>query len=377
MSGIGQYDVMTDRTYKTIMLGYVIIPFVAVVTAIVLLWNNVIDSTDLFLLIGFQVLSVLGITVGFHRMLTHDGFKSSTPIRLFFTLCGCMALEGKPLAWIATHVKHHAHSDHEDDPHSPLEGFWHGHMGWVFSQDNFEDPKVYCPHLLKDKVTMFAEKTYFFWPILSFAICYIVGGWTGLLWGGLVRSFLTTHITWSVNSICHTFGSRSFETTDESRNNWLIGLLALGEGWHNNHHAFPRNAFHGMHWYQFDLSGIVIRNLERLGLAWDVQRIGKETQESHKLKGLTMHQNIADLKAELGEFIDHARHELDLMILKLPPKKVAALRLAHEKTMKRYAEIQLSLAKRRNMKRKAIEKRHEEVAKLLKIAKRRMTIMRT
>ncbi|MDA1292818.1 MAG: acyl-CoA desaturase [bacterium] len=367
---------MTDRTYKTIMVGYVIIPLVAVVTAIVLLWNNVINSTDLFLLIVFQVLSVLGITVGFHRMLTHDGFKSSTPTRLFFTLCGCMALEGKPLAWIATHVKHHAHSDHEDDPHSPLEGFWHGHMGWVFSQENFEDPKVYCPHLLEDKVTMFAEKTYFFWPLLSFAICYAVGGWTGLLWGGLVRSFLTTHITWSVNSICHTFGSRGFETTDESRNNWLIGLLALGEGWHNNHHAFPRNAFHGMRWYQFDLSGIVIRNLERLGLAWDVQRIGKETQEAHKLKGLTMHQNIADLKAELGEFIDHARHELDLMILKLPPKKVAALRLAHEKTMKRYTDIQLSLARRRNMKRKAIEKRHEEVAKLLEIAKRRMKMVR-
>lgn len=357
------------------MVGYVIIPLIAVVSAIILLWNQYIFATDLYLLIGFQVLSVLGITIGFHRMLTHDGFKTSTPVRLFFTLCGCMALEGKPLSWIATHVKHHAHSDHEEDPHSPLEGFWHGHMGWLFQQENFEDPNVYCPHLLEDNVTMFAEKTYVVWPALSYALCFAVGGWTGLLWGGLVRTFLTTHITWSVNSICHTFGSRGFETTDESRNNWIIGLLALGEGWHNNHHAFPRNAFHGLRWYQFDLSGIIIRNLERLGLAWEVQRVGLETQKAHRLKGLTMHENIAELKVELGVFIDQARQEMDQMMLKLPPQKIAVVRFAHEKTMKRFVEIQLGMEHRRNMKRKAIEKRHQEVAQLLEIAKARMKMV--
>ena len=228
---------MTDRTYKSIMLVYVIAPLVGLLAAITLLWNSYVSTTDIVLLLVFQSLSVLGITIGFHRMLTHDGFQSSKIVRAFFVLSGCMALEGKPVDWIATHVKHHAHSDHDDDPHSPLESFWHAHMGWVFSQENFEDPKVYCPHLLEDPVVMFAQRTYFFWPALSFAVCFAIGGWTGLLWGGLVRVFLTTHITWSVNSICHTFGSRDFETTDESRNNWLIGLLAFGEGWHNNHHA--------------------------------------------------------------------------------------------------------------------------------------------
>ena len=357
------------------MLGYVIIPLVAVVTAIALLWNKYIFATDLYLLLFFYSFSILGIGIGYHRLLTHDGFKTFAPIRAFFILCGCMTLEGKPLAWTATHVKHHAHSDHEDDPHSPLEGFWHGHVGWVFSQENFEDPKVYCPHLLEDKVTMFAERTYFLWPVLSFVACYAIGGWTGVLWGGLVRVFLTTHVTWSVNSICHTFGPRGFETTDESRNNWIIGLLAFGEGWHNNHHAFPRSAFHGMRWYQFDLSGLIIRFMEKVGLVWEVQRIGQETQEAHRLRGLTMHENIAELKEELGTFIDQARQEMDQMMLKLPPQKVAAVRDTHETTMKRFVEIQLGMQKHRNMKRRAIEKRYQEVAELLEIAKQRMTMV--
>ncbi len=372
---IPQARSMKPRTYKTIMLGYVIGPLVALVVAVVMMWNSFIFIEDVALFLVFHTLGMLGVTVGFHRLLTHDGFKTFAPIRLFFVLCGCMALEGKPLEWVSTHIKHHAHSDHDDDPHSPLAGFWHAHMGWVFHQDNFAPPEEYCPHLLEDRVLMFAQRTYFVWPALSFVICYAVGGWSGVLWGGLVRMAFTTHTTWCVNSICHTFGNRDFETTDESRNNWLVGLLALGEGWHNNHHAFPRNAFHGMRWYQLDASGIIIRNLERLGLAWDIQRIGLETQEAHRLKGLMMHENIAELKVELGQFIDQAREELDQMILKLPPKKVAAMRLAHEKTMKRYTEIQLSLANRRNMKRKAIEKRYDEAAQLLEIAKRRMKIV--
>jgi stearoyl-CoA desaturase (delta-9 desaturase) len=132
---------------------------------------------------------------------------------------------------------------------------------------------VYCRHLLKDPIVVFVNRTFLLWIALSFVILYLIGGWTGILWGGLVRIFLWHHLTFSVNSVCHTFGKRAFETNDRSRNEWIVGLLAFGEGWHNNHHAFPRSAFHGLHWWQFDLSGYIIWMLERLGLAHDVYRV--------------------------------------------------------------------------------------------------------
>ncbi|MGZ3675908.1 MAG: acyl-CoA desaturase, partial [Ktedonobacterales bacterium] len=161
-----------------------------------------------------------------------------------------------------------------------LDGFFHAHLGWIFAETD-ADPRRYCRHLLRDRLVLFVSRTHLLWVVLAMAIPFaiggVLGGWagalTGLLWGGLVRQFLTHHVTWSVNSICHTFGKRAFETNDASRNEWIVGLLALGEGWHNNHHAFPRSAFHGLRWWQFDLAGYVIRLLERLGLAHDVYRV--------------------------------------------------------------------------------------------------------
>jgi len=195
-------------------------------------------------------------------------------MRAVLLALGCMPLQGNPIEWAATHLKHHAVSDREGDPHSPMEGFWHAHFGWLFGVGvGTADTNVYCRHLLKDPVVMFISRTFFLWVILSLAIPFALGGWTGLLWGGLVRIFLTHHVTWSVNSVCHTFGKREFETNDQSHNEWIVGLLGFGEGWHNNHHAFPRSAFHGLHWWQFDLSGYLIWTLERLGLAHDVYRI--------------------------------------------------------------------------------------------------------
>jgi stearoyl-CoA desaturase (delta-9 desaturase) len=138
------------------------------------------------------------------------------------------------------------------------------------------DPNVYCRNLVHDPIVVFVSRTFLLWVVLSLLIPYAIGGWSGLLWAGLVRIFLVHHVTWSVNSICHTFGMREFETTDQSRNEWIVGLLAFGEGWHNNHHAFPRSAFHGLHWWQFDLSGYLIRLLERVGLATEVYRIPAE-----------------------------------------------------------------------------------------------------
>jgi stearoyl-CoA desaturase (Delta-9 desaturase) len=257
---------------KIVMLVVVVLPFLATLFAIWLLWQRAVNWTDIALLIAFNVLAGLGVTVGYHRMLTHRSFQPHPVVKFIFLVFGSMAVEGPALEWAATHIKHHAHSDREGDPHSPVEGFWHAHMGWMFNR-SFADPNVYCRNLVRDPIVVFVSRTFIFWVLLSLAIPFAIGGWTGLLWGGLVRIFFTHHITWSVNSVCHTFGKREFETRDQSRNEWIVGLLGLGEGWHNNHHAFPRSAFHGLHWWQFDLSGYVIWTLERVGLVRDVYRV--------------------------------------------------------------------------------------------------------
>ena len=257
---------------KIVMLVVVVLPFLATLFAIWLLWQRAVNWTDIALLIAFNVLAGLGVTVGYHRMLTHRSFQPNPVVKFIFLVFGSMAVEGSALQWAAIHIKHHAHSDREGDPHSPLEGFWHAHMGWMFKTTD-ADPNVYCRNLVRDPICVFVSRTFILWVLLSLAIPFAIGGWTGLLWGGLVRIFFTHHITWSVNSVCHTFGKREFETRDQSRNEWIVGLLGLGEGWHNNHHAFPRSAFHGLHWWQFDLSGYVIWTLERVGLVRDVYRV--------------------------------------------------------------------------------------------------------
>jgi stearoyl-CoA desaturase (Delta-9 desaturase) len=261
--------------YKAVVLAVVIGPLLATVYAITQLWERAVNWSDLTLLFIMYVLVALGVTVGFHRMLTHRSFQPHPVVKFIFLVLGSMALEGPAIEWAATHVKHHAQADREGDPHSPVEGFFHAHLGWLF-KDSMADPNVYCRHLLKDPIVMFVSRTFLLWVALSLIIPFAIGGWTGLLWAGLVRIFLTHHVTWSVNSVCHTFGKREFETNDLSRNEWVVGLLAMGEGWHNNHHAFPRSAFHGLHWWQFDLSGYTIWTLERVGLVTNVYRISPE-----------------------------------------------------------------------------------------------------
>jgi stearoyl-CoA desaturase (delta-9 desaturase) len=260
--------------FKTIVLLVVVIPLLATGLAIQLLWQHVVHWSDLALLGTMYFLTILGIGVGYHRMLSHRSFIAHPAAKFALLVLGSMGSQGNAIEWAATHVKHHAQADQEGDPHSPLDGFVHAHLGWLFSGGvSIADPQVYCPHLLKDPHVVFVSRTYWLWVVLGLAIPFAIGGWTGLLWGGLVRLFLSHHVTWSVNSICHTFGKREFVTNDQSRNEWIVGLLAFGEGWHNNHHAFPRSAFHGLHWWQFDLNSYVIWTLERLGLAHDVYRI--------------------------------------------------------------------------------------------------------
>jgi stearoyl-CoA desaturase (delta-9 desaturase) len=259
-------------------------PLIATVYAIGQLWQRYVDGTDIALMLVFYLISGLGITVGFHRMLTHKSFETSKPIKTLFLIMGCMAWEGNPITWASTHIKHHAHSDQDDDPHSPLVNLWHAHVGWIFNE--VADPETYGSWLRKDPVVVWVDRTWWIWGLVGMIIPFAIGGWSGLLWGGLVRMCLTHHITWSVNSVCHTFGRRPYRTKDASRNNWLVGLLAFGEGWHNNHHAFPRSAFHGMEWWQFDLSAWLIRALEQAKLVWNVYRVRPDDARKRRADSL-------------------------------------------------------------------------------------------
>jgi stearoyl-CoA desaturase (delta-9 desaturase) len=272
-----------SRLEGAIMLTGVIAPFVGTIAAIVELWQRMVTWTDINLMLGLYLLSGLGITIGYHRMMVHRSFEANPVVRFLFLVLGCLALEGSPRSWGATHIKHHANSDQADDPHSPLQGFFHAHMGW-FINGILTELDVWGKWLAKDRVIMFVSKTYILWVALGFYIPYLIDGWQGVLWGGLVRIFLTHHITWSVNSVCHVFGKRMFETMDASRNNWIVGIFAFGEGWHNNHHAFPRSAFHGLRWWQIDISGYIIRMMEVAGLVKNVWRIPRESFEARLVR---------------------------------------------------------------------------------------------
>jgi stearoyl-CoA desaturase (Delta-9 desaturase) len=262
----------TALLWKAIILAVVVVPLVGVVLAMRMLWQRAVAWDDVALMIGLYIPISLGVTIGFHRYLTHRGFRTVAPLKAALLILGSMSIEGPAIVWAANHRKHHAFSDQAGDPHSPTEGFLHAHIGWLFTGQD-ADQLVYARDLRDDRMVMAISKLFPLWVVLTLAIPFAIGGWHGLIWGGLVRVFLTHHVTWSVNSVCHTFGSRPFATRDGSRNQWTVGLLALGEGWHNNHHAFPRSAMHGLRWWQFDLSGITIRLLERMRLAWDVQRV--------------------------------------------------------------------------------------------------------
>jgi stearoyl-CoA desaturase (Delta-9 desaturase) len=263
------------QVQKALVLAIVIAPFLATGVAIDQLWERAVSWRDLALLACLYVPISLGVTAGFHRMLTHRSFRAHPAARAVILILGSMAVEGAAISWAANHLKHHALSDQPGDPHSPLDGLVHAHLGWLFDLDQ-ADPAVYCRSLLRDPVVVFVDRTFLVWVALSLVIPFAIGGWTGLLWGGLVRMFFVHHVTWSVNSVCHTFGRRTFATTDRSRNQWTIGLLGMGEGWHNNHHAFPRSAVHGLDRWQLDVSAWVISGLERLRLATDVQRIAPD-----------------------------------------------------------------------------------------------------
>jgi stearoyl-CoA desaturase (Delta-9 desaturase) len=256
--------------YQLVVTAVLAAPLVATFYAIWLLWEQLIGWRELALFLGLWIATGFGITVGFHRLLTHRSFETSTPVMAMLLALGSMANQGRCIDWTAHHLKHHAHSDRDGDPHSPLRGFFHAHTGWIVSGSPAERER-YCKRLLQNPTVLFMDRTQPLWVLAGLAFPFLVAGWRGLLWGGFVRIAFASHATFAVNSICHMFGSRPFDTHDESRNNPVIGLLALGEGWHNNHHAFPSMAYHGMTPWQVDLSGLLIRLLARLGLVWNVK----------------------------------------------------------------------------------------------------------
>ena len=282
-----------DRTLTGLITA---LPFVGLGVAIWQTWDGLLRPSDVIVFGIVYLLTGLGVTVGFHRLLTHRSFKTRPAVRAILTILGSAAIEGPAISWVADHRKHHAFADKLGDPHSPhvdhgvgwsgaLRGLMHAHVGWLFRHDQRGARARYAPDLLADPVVRFVDRTFFVWAIgglaLAFGLGWAIGGslaagLTGLLWGGAIRMLVLHHVTYSINSICHVFGRRSFATKDESRNVFWLALPSFGESWHNNHHAFPTSAEHGLGRWQLDPSALVIRALERCGLAWDVVRVSPE-----------------------------------------------------------------------------------------------------
>jgi stearoyl-CoA desaturase (delta-9 desaturase) len=277
-----------------------VVPAALVGVAAWLAWGGALHWADLIVLAVTYLLTGAGITVGFHRLFTHRSFKTSAPIRAVLAALGSAAVEGPVLEWVANHRKHHQFSDQPGDPHSPhvehghgwrgaLAGLFHAHVGWIFNGDDMASEERYAKDLLGDPVIRFVNRTFALWVTAGLAFPFglgvaltgsITGGLTGLLWGGAVRLFLLHHATFSINSLCHFFGSRKFATGDQSRNLFWLALPTLGEAWHNNHHAFPTSARHGLRWWQLDPSAWLIFALARTGLAWDLVRVTPEREQA-------------------------------------------------------------------------------------------------
>jgi stearoyl-CoA desaturase (delta-9 desaturase) len=267
----------------------VLLPFAGFIVAIAFLWGRGFNLLHGAMFLAMYIISGLGITVGYHRYFCHRSFHTPRYVQCILAICGSMAMEGPMLKWVAMHRRHHQLSDRHGDPHSPHEhgqgvlgvvrGLWHAHLGWVF-KGNPRNLYKYVPDLSADRMLRSVSRLWFVWVLIGALIPAVLGGlikmsWQeallGLLWGGLARIFFVHHVTWSVNSVCHLWGSQPFRSHDHSRNNAIVGVLALGEGWHNNHHAFPTSARHGLRWWELDFSYLFIRGMALVGLAWDIK----------------------------------------------------------------------------------------------------------
>jgi len=290
---------MDGREHHWFILLSSVVPLLATVVAVALLWNTAVGVSDLVAFGVLYAICGLGVSTGYHRLLAHRAFTTSRPLRIFFAAGGAMAGQGPPLTWTAHHRRHHRVADRPGDPHSPyageepgvrgaLKGLWHAHLGWLFDEDLSSDPMRYCPDLARDRDIRFISRHFVAFVVAGLVFPGLIGlalagtmlGFlTGVLWGGLVRFFVGNHVTYAINSLGHYFGARRFATADESRNVAWLAIPSFGESWHNNHHAFPRSFTHGMRWYEVDLSALVIRGMEKLGLARDVIRIDHDLMD--------------------------------------------------------------------------------------------------
>ena len=276
---------------RTMALLTVCIPVAGVVVALFLLWGHSVGKPELFSLLVLYCATVVGIGLGYHRLASHHSFQTRPGVEAVLICLGSMAAQGPVLFWAAIHRRHHSHSDRQGDPHSPnyrpagAEGYWraawHAHTGWLF-EHQVTSWGTYAQDLLREPlVVRLSRPAYYFGSIflglaLPALVCGVAAGsWlgalNGLVWGGLVRTFLVHHVTWSINSICHLFGTHAYRSGDYSGNVPWLALLTFGESWHNNHHAFPASAIHGLEWWQIDLSGYIVRTLRALKLAWNVK----------------------------------------------------------------------------------------------------------
>jgi stearoyl-CoA desaturase (delta-9 desaturase) len=293
-----------DRIITGLITG---VPFLALGFVVWQGWAGWLHVSDLVLFGAFYVATGLGVTIGFHRYLTHRSFDTGKPLRGLLAVLGSTAIEGPVISWVADHRKHHAFSDCEGDPHSPhvargsgrfaaIRGLLHAHVGWLFLHTDRAAKQRYAPDLLADPLIRWVDRTFVVWAalglLLPFALGFVIGGsvttgLTGLLWGGAVRMFVTHHVTYSINSLCHFFGRRRFATGDESRNLAWLALFSFGEAWHNNHHAFPTSATHGLRRIEraLDPSAFIIGVLERIGLVWNVVRPSPARMEAKALQG--------------------------------------------------------------------------------------------
>jgi len=280
-----------SRLTQIILLTAVIVPPIALVVGAYFAWGHAFNWWQLVMVIAMYFITGLGVTLGYHRLFTHSSYQAAAPVRALLGVMAGMAVQGPLLWWVATHRRHHQHSDRELDPHSPhaavpegagflgkVKGFMHAHMGWLF-REHESDVARYAPDLAADPLLRVISNLFPLWVALGIALPAAVG-WMidggygallGFLWGGLARIALLHHVTWSINSVCHVWGAKPFRSGDESRNNVVMGLLGFGEGWHNNHHAFPTSARHGLRWWQFDITWILIRVMEVTGLVWKVR----------------------------------------------------------------------------------------------------------
>jgi stearoyl-CoA desaturase (Delta-9 desaturase) len=285
----------SERVVRTMVVA---VPAAALALGGWLAWGGALHWQDLLVLAITYALSGLGITVGYHRLFTHRSFQTTRVLRALLAVLGSMAVEGPVIEWAATHRKHHRYSDAPGDPHSPhlddapglrgaLRGLGHAHVGWMFRGKDMANPARYAKDLLADRDLRWISRTFPLWVVIGLAVPFglgvsltgsLVGGLTGLLWGGAVRVFFLHHVTFSINSLCHYFGRRPFSTGDQSRNLAWLAPIAFGEAWHNNHHAFPTSAHHGLSRWQLDPGGWFIAGLERCNVAWDVVHISSARQ---------------------------------------------------------------------------------------------------